>query len=432
MWSCFLSLTSSTCLGYVITSMGAAGAAVYYLGLTPGLFIAGLFAILILWMYANFWITGTLFVIGGYLFSRSHARLVILMATIYAVYCVKVRVGWHEEKDADILTEEEFSGENGSSGPDNEPESHPCKPTCNQSAPSTITENMKESTSNTSFRQEAHSSGEMKRILNSLDHYDALGLPRHKKIDVVILKREYRKKAMLVHPDKNMGSPLASESFKKLQCAYEVLSDASKKRDYDEQLRKEESRKACQRSFSHQENRDYSAKESRRIQCTKCGHSHVWVCTSRSKTTARWCQDCCQYHAAKDGDGWVEYKGSLAFDKPQRVEIPRAFVCAESKVFDVSEWAMCQGMACRPNTHRPSFHVNMVGLERKTQRSNSSRYPWDLDAEMMDEEEEFEMWLQQALASGLFCETSKRNRKSWSPFKLHQLKNKKQWRRASS
>ena len=29
---------------------------------------------------------------------------------------------------------------------------------------------------------------------------------------------------MLVHPDKNRGSPLASESFKKLQCAYEVSS----------------------------------------------------------------------------------------------------------------------------------------------------------------------------------------------------------------
>jgi len=28
---------------------------------------------------------------------------------------------------------------------------------------------------------------------------------------------------MLVHPDKNMGSPLASESFKKLQSAYEVV-----------------------------------------------------------------------------------------------------------------------------------------------------------------------------------------------------------------
>ena len=86
-------------------------------------------------------------------------------------------------------------------------------------------------------------------------------------------------------------------------------------------------------------------------------------------------------------------------------------------------------MACRPNTHRPSFHVNMVGLE-KTSRSNSSRYPWGLDAEMMDvEEDEFELWLQQALASGLFCETSK-CRKTWSPFKLNQIK--KRWRRSSS
>jgi DnaJ family protein C protein 14 len=61
---------------------------------------------------------------------------------------------------------------------------------------------------------------------------------------------------MLVHPDKNMGSPLASESFKKLQSAYEVLSDFVKKRDYDEQLRKEESRtrSVCQTSHasSHQ------------------------------------------------------------------------------------------------------------------------------------------------------------------------------------
>lgn len=89
-----------------------------------------------------------------------------------------------------------------------------------------------------------------------------------------------------------------------------------------------------------------------------------------------------------------------------------------------------QGMACRPNTHRPSFHVNMVGLERP-QRSNSSRFPWELDAEMMDEdEEEFELWFQQAQVSGLFCETSKR-RKSWSPFKLQQKKGKKQWRRTS-
>lgn len=44
---------------------GAAAAVVLNLGCTPGLFIVGLFGILVLWMYANFWITGTLFIVGG-------------------------------------------------------------------------------------------------------------------------------------------------------------------------------------------------------------------------------------------------------------------------------------------------------------------------------------------------------------------------------
>ncbi|XP_052207327.1 uncharacterized protein LOC127811467 isoform X2 [Diospyros lotus] len=446
---------------------GAAGAAVQYLGYTPGLFIVGLFAILILWMYANFWITGTLFIVGGYLFSLNHARLVVLMATIYATYFVQVRVGWlgvflsinlsflsndvfnyllqwcdklresthfEEQKESELFTEDDFSGECEYSVPTDEPEKlHSCKSSSKTPATSTIVNKHKESAGKQVVREETTSINEMKRILSSMDHYEALGFPRHKKIDAMLFKKEYRKKAMLVHPDKNMGSSLASESFKKLQCAYEVLSDSMKKKDYDEQLKKEESKSVSHQSHntSNQGGSDYCSEESRCIPCTKCGNSHIWVCTNRTKAKARWCQDCCQYHQAKDGDGWVEYKGSLVFGRPQKVEIPRAFVCAESKIFDVSEWAICQGMACRPNTHQPSFHVNMVGSEKSTPRSNSSRYPWDLDAEMMDEEEEFELWLQQALASGFFCETSKR-RKSWSPFKLHQKKWKKQGRRSSS
>ncbi|KAH8494630.1 hypothetical protein H0E87_021136 [Populus deltoides] len=509
MWSCFLSLTSMSSLLYVLLCMGAAGAAVQYLGYTPGLFIVGLFAILILWMYANFLITGTLFIVGGYLFSQNHARLVVLMATIYAIYCVKVRVGWHgvflsinltffsndilnfllqwcdnvrestqfeEHKETETVLEDEFSAECEFSIPADESEKvQSCKSSSKPTASSSVVNNQKESSARkVVVEEETSSADEMKRILDSGGHYEALGFPRHKRIDVAILKKEYRKKcshserrkclgkliwldhfskvlhlidcsvlvneipqqshqAMLVHPDKNMGSPLASESFKKLQCAYEVLSDSVKKRDYDEQLRKEESRtrSVCEKSHStsRQDNSDYCSEESRWIHCTKCGNSHIWVCTNRNKAKARWCQDCCQYHQAKDGDGWVEYKGSLIFDRPQKMEIPRAFVCGESKIFDVSEWAICQGMQCRPNTHRPSFHVNMVGLE-KTKWSNSSKYPWDLDAEMMDEkEEEFEVWLQQAF--GRFCETSKR-RKSWSPFKLPQKKGKKQWRRTST
>ncbi|PNX74365.1 chaperone dnaJ-domain containing protein, partial [Trifolium pratense] len=64
-WS-FLSLTSMYCVAYVLVSMVAAGVAVQYLGYTPGIFVVGLFGILILWMYANFWwITGLLLVVGG-------------------------------------------------------------------------------------------------------------------------------------------------------------------------------------------------------------------------------------------------------------------------------------------------------------------------------------------------------------------------------
>lgn len=469
MWCCFLSLTSISCLVLVLLSMGAAGLAIKYLGYTPGLFIVGLFAILLLWMYANFWIAGTLFIVGGYLFSLNHARLVVLMAAIYACYCVKTQVGWpgvflsinlaflsrdlltlllqwcdnmsettrsEEGKSSEKIMGDDFSEESEYFVPTSESEDlHSCKSSIKPPVTVSVPNIPKESTTTEVVKEKTTSVDEMKRILSSMDHYEALGFTRHKMIDAKILKSEYRKKAMLVHPDKNMGSPLASESFKKIQCAYEVLSDLTKKRDYDEQLRKEESRtrSVCQRSHStsHQDNPDYRSEESRRIQCTKCGHSHIWVCTNRSKSKARWCQDCRQYHQAKDGDGWVEYKGSLAFERPQKVEIPRAFVCAESKIFDVSEWAICQGMACRPNTHRPSFHVNMVGLE-KTQRSTSCRYPWDLDAEMLDDDEEaFEMWLQHALASGLFCESSKR-RKSWSPFNLHPKKGKKQWHRRTS
>ncbi|CAA2997545.1 Molecular chaperone (superfamily) [Olea europaea subsp. europaea] len=466
MWSCFLSLTSMSCLLYVLISMVAAVVAVRHLGYAPGLFIVGLFAILILWMYANFWITSTLFIVGGYLFSLNHARLVVIMATIYAIYCVKVHVGWlgiflsfnlsflsndvlkyllhwcdnlsesthfEEHKASESFPEDCFPTECEFSSPTEEEEKlHSCK-SSHKPAIISFVEKPKECAAKQVVREDASSTIEMERILSCSNHYEALGFLRHKKIDAVSLKKEYRKKAMLVHPDKNMGSPLASESFKKLQCAYEVLSDFVKKKDYDEQLKLEEESKAVLQkspSTSRQDTAGFVSEESRRIQCTKCGNSHIWVCTNRTKAKARWCQDCRQYHQAKDGDGWVE-KGSLMFDCPQKVEIPCAFVCAESKIFDVSEWATCQGMSLRPNTHRPSFHVNMVGPEKSSgQRFNSTRYPWDLDIELMDEEEEFELWLQQARASGRFFETPKR-RKTWSPFKLPQKKGKKHWRRSS-
>lgn len=462
-WSSFLSFASTVCLLYVLLSLGAAGGSIYFLGYTPGLLMVGLFGILIMWKYSNFWITGVLIIVGGYTFSLSHARCLVFISAAYALYFAHSRVGWagvflslnlsfisndllnkllqgydcagegtsfKEKKSSEPLVEDypsEFEFFPRTAEASNVTSS---KSTVKNSVTSSFLGVQKDASSSRVVKVDSVSNDEMKRIMNSSNHYEALGFPRRNSIDPIVLKKEYYKKAMLVHPDKNMGKPLASESFKKLQCAYEVLSDFTKKKNYDEQLRKEESGRVVQRSCSssRQEGVDFHSEESRRIDCTKCGNSHIWICVKRSKASARWCQDCSQYHQAKDGDGWVEYRLSSVFLASQKVEIPRAFVCAESKIFDVSEWAICQGMTCKPNTHRPSFHVNMVGLDTSAQRSNSSRYPWGLDAEMVPEDDEFELWLQQALASGLFSDSPKR-RKSWSPFKMPQ-KGIKPWRKS--
>ncbi|XP_010923686.1 uncharacterized protein [Elaeis guineensis] len=410
MWSCFLSLTPISCVVYVLLSLGAAGAAIHCLGHTPGLFIAGLCGSLFMWIYGNFWITGLIFIAGGYDGTNEGLQ-------------------FKEQKNSEPVVEN-LSADAEYSLPTSEDENVASfKSSYTTFRASTVLNIQKEASSSKVIKVDSTSLNEMKRIMNSTSHYEVLGFHRNKSVDPKILKKEYHKKVLLVHPDKNIGNSLACESFKKLQSAFEVLSDLTKKKSYDEQLRKEESGRVGQKSHgtSQQDGVEYRSEESRRIECTKCGNSHIWICTKRSKARARWCQDCSQYHQAKDGDGWIEIGCSSLSSTLQKVEIPRAFVCAESKIFDVSEWAICQGMACRPNTHRPSFHVNMVGLDKPGRRSNCSSCSWGLDAEMIVGDDQFDLWLQQVLASGVFSETPKR-RKSWSLFKIHQ-KGLKQWRR---
>ncbi|XP_008796784.2 uncharacterized protein LOC103712133 isoform X3 [Phoenix dactylifera] len=353
MWSCFLSLTSTSCVVYALLSLGAAGAAIRCLGHTPGLFIIGLFGILFMWIYGNFWITGILFIAGGYMFSLNHARFLILIATAYAVYCVNARVGWvgvflslnlsflsndllnkllqgyddtnegshfEEQKSSESFVED-FSADAEYTPPTNESENvASVKSSCTTSTVPTVLNTQKEASSSKVIKADSMSLDEMKRIMNSANHYEVLGFPRNKSIDPKILKKEYHKKVLLVHPDKNMGNSLACETFKKLQCAYEVLSDLTKKKSYDEELRKEESGRVGQKSrgASQQDGVEYRSEESRRIECTKCGNFHIWICTKRSKARARWCQDCSQYHQAKDGDGWVEIGCSSVSSTPQK------------------------------------------------------------------------------------------------------------------
>lgn len=64
------------------------------------------------------------------------------------------------------------------------------------------------------------------------DYYEVLGVSKTASADEI--KKSYRKLAMQWHPDRNQGNPEAEKKFKEISEAYEVLSDASKRQQYDQ------------------------------------------------------------------------------------------------------------------------------------------------------------------------------------------------------
>lgn len=111
------------------------------------------------------------------------------------------------------------------------------------------------------------------------------------------------------------------------------------------------------------------------LHCNQCDGKHRRYSTDRFVLTARYCSRCNTRHAAKEGDLWAE-SSFLGY----KIHF---YACMEGEVYDVTDWAACQGLG----NYRLEANPHTVHLKLKTRQS----YPGGFNSR--SEEEDFENFM---------------------------------------
>jgi len=201
----------------------------------------------------------------------------------------------------------------------------------------------------------------IKRLLSlaNKDCYTVLGVtPDANQADI---KKVYRQQAILVHPDKT-PHPGADAAFKILANAFETVGDPDKRNEYDEGLITPEQFAEDIETMMRKLYETYS----NTLPCAGCNHVHkIELCEEKACT--RYCEECRDDHPVKENDIWAETK-YMGFHISY-------FACRKGKVFNVSDWIICQGIKIVPNTH-----VIQCALRNKTKTFDDIMEDWKEEA----------------------------------------------------
>jgi len=127
-----------------------------------------------------------------------------------------------------------------------------------------------------------NSRSESRKLDATFDYYSLLGIKRSASQEEI--KRAYRKAEFRYHPDRNPGDGEAAGKFKQVLDAYEVLSDATRRANYDQATGPADAKGAAQEEPAKEEpsqadfdpnngfrfTRDFKSKAEPEPKCPSC------------------------------------------------------------------------------------------------------------------------------------------------------------------